>query len=86
MASWIVGRMICLWSSTRLDSSSGGFETRAERASDSVSEANFACRFCSSTKLDIWSSPRRVSDLQFRNVFSSARSQRCWLVLKGSEE
>lgn len=46
-------------------------ETRDERAEVSVSDDRFAWRFCSSMKLDIWRRPWRVSERQFRSVFSS---------------
>ena len=50
------------------------------RAVERVAEARFAWRFCSEMKLGMFRRPRRVSDLQFCSVFSSAsRSElQCW--------
>lgn len=76
----MVGWMICLWSSAESASSSfGEAEVRAERAEDRVWDASFACRLCSSMKLSILSRPWRVSDLQFRSVFSSVLISVVWV-------
>ena len=60
-----------MWISSRLSLSWGDEETRAERAEERVSDDRVAWRFCSSRKLGILSRPPRVSDRQFRRVFSS---------------
>lgn len=74
MASWIAGRMICVWRASGLGSGVGEVEMRVDRAWESVRDACLAWQVCSSRKLSIFSRPRRVSDLQLRVVFSSALS------------
>ena len=72
--------MIWWWSSEESRSEPGEGETRDLRAAERVSEARFAWRLCSEMKVGMLRRPRRVSDLQFRSIFSSTflSVARCW--------